>query len=95
VIFGGAHADYFDVEKKEWCPTGGQQFPAFASEEHLDEVLFTHGTKIYLLLYSHFGNFQVHSLHRFDKDQWVWEKVMDFPGSQTTGVNIRKNHFRK
>jgi hypothetical protein len=75
------------VEGSEWCQAN-EQFSALSSAEHLDEILFTHQAEICLLLYSQIGKFQVHSLHHFDTNQWVWKKVM-FAGWQETGSNSK------
>jgi hypothetical protein len=90
VVFGGVSSDWFDTLTGEWSREGPIQFPQIAAQEHLDELLFVYNSHIFLLLYSHFGQFYPHSLHQFDTEgQSQWHKLVDFPSANRAGLFLK------
>uniref|UniRef100_A0A914D1U2 Uncharacterized protein n=1 Tax=Acrobeloides nanus TaxID=290746 RepID=A0A914D1U2_9BILA len=68
VSFTGGYTTYFDTKTSEWDSNGQVDFKEQASEENLEEFLFTFKNQIFMLLYSHFGGIQFLSLLRFDEE---------------------------
>uniref|UniRef100_A0A915DT86 Uncharacterized protein n=1 Tax=Ditylenchus dipsaci TaxID=166011 RepID=A0A915DT86_9BILA len=76
VTFAGAHSTSFNTDTNEF-DQAPKAFAPISTEENLAELIFVFQSRIYLLLYIHFGGFRVTQLYTFNDINRTWEKFAD------------------
>ncbi|CAD5234717.1 unnamed protein product [Bursaphelenchus xylophilus] len=97
VISIGSSVQSFDVFKKQWSPVSLVP-PILEKQDQgkLDELLFLHSGKLFLLLFNRFEGLSLHSLWRFDQENLKFVKHSDIhhkivpPGEDNTYGNYLK-----
>ncbi|KAI1718886.1 hypothetical protein DdX_05999 [Ditylenchus destructor] len=93
--YGGAHSTFFDTVSGTFDPAGPRPFPAISNEENVAEMIFAFQSRIYLLLYVHFGAFRVASLHSFNEDSGVWEAFADIQTSSNDEIPHGEGNYKQ
>ncbi|CEF59261.1 Galactose oxidase/kelch, beta-propeller domain and WD40/YVTN repeat-like-containing domain-containing protein [Strongyloides ratti] len=86
----GGNFSIFDSEKNVFIETGKDKIEAINEDELTEEIIFTCGENLYMLLYNKSKAVSFNKLYKWDMSKYSWEFIFSLTGD--TNLKSKNNH---